>query len=40
MVGKELPPLDYFLSATVVRDGKLSEGKTVQYNGEEVSVKL
>lgn len=26
--------------ATVVRDGKVSEGKTVQYNGNEVSVRL
>ena len=26
--------------ATIVRDGKLSEGKTVRYSGEEVSVKL
>ena len=26
--------------ATVVRDGKISEGKTVNYNGNEVSVKL
>jgi alpha-D-xyloside xylohydrolase len=26
--------------ATIVRDGKISEGKTVDYNGSEVSVKL
>ena len=26
--------------ATIVRDGKLSEGQTVRYNGEELSVKL
>ncbi|MBO7088823.1 MAG: DUF5110 domain-containing protein, partial [Lentisphaeria bacterium] len=26
--------------ATIVRDGKLSEGQTVRYNGEEISVKL
>ena len=26
--------------ATVVRDGKVSEGKTVNYNGSEISVKL
>ena len=25
---------------TVVRDGKLSEGKTVNYSGTEISVKL
>ena len=26
--------------ATIVRDGKISEGQTVRYNGEELSVKL
>ena len=26
--------------ATVVRDGRISEGKIVDYNGSEVSVKL